>query len=116
MPLCPDVDVDPASSGGCLLYTSQYAAVWEEKIKGYVALDENRTFAELAAWYYETVAPVALKGNVLIDNKSMIDTYIMPTLARKKLKEITPTMLDTLFAELLKNGRTKDTYLSLIHI
>ena len=88
----------------------QYAAVWEEKIKGYVALDENRTFEELAKWYYDNVAPVALKGNVLIDNKTMIDTYIMPTLARKKLKEISPSMLDTLFTELLQNGRTKDTY------
>ena len=28
----------------------QYAAVWEEKIKGHVALDENRTFSELAEW------------------------------------------------------------------
>lgn len=26
----------------------QYADVWENKIKGYVALDENRTFRELA--------------------------------------------------------------------
>lgn len=101
---------DGVTAGKAEKLARQYAAVWEEKIKGYVALDENRTFAELAAWYYETVAPVELKGNVLIDNKSMIDTYIMPTLARKKLKEITPTMLDTLFAELLKNGRTKDTY------
>lgn len=87
-----------------------YAATWEEKIKGYTALDENRTFADLAKWYYESVAPSALKPNVLIDNKTMVDTYIMPTLARKKLKDIGPAMLDTLFAELLKNGRVKDTY------
>lgn len=33
-----------------------YAATWEEKIKGYVALDENRTLSELADWYYSTVA------------------------------------------------------------
>ena len=87
-----------------------FAATWEEKIKGYTALDENRTFADLAHWYYESVAPSVLKPNVLIDNKTMVDTYIMPTLARKKLKDIGPAMLDTLFAELLKNGRIKDTY------
>ena len=101
---------DGVTAGKAEKLAKQFAAVWEEKIKGYVALDENRTFSELVAWYYETVAPVALKGNVLIDNRSMIDTYIMPTLARKKLKEITPTMLDTLFSDLLKNGRTKDTF------
>ena len=101
---------DGVTAGKAEKLARQYAAVWEEKIKGYVALDENRTFAELAEWYYKNIAPTALKGNVLIDNKNMIDTYIMPTLARKKLKEITPTMLDTLFADLLKNGRVKDTY------
>ena len=46
----------------------------------------------------------------MIDNQSIIYTYIMPTLARKKLKEIAPSMLDSLFAELKANGRTKDTY------
>lgn len=44
----------------------QYADVWENKIKGYVALDENRTFRELADWYYESVAPNRLKPHTLI--------------------------------------------------
>ena len=87
-----------------------FAATWEEKIKGYAALDENRTFAELVHWYYESVAPLQLKPNILIDNQTMINTYVMPTLARKKLKEITPSMLDALFSDMMRNGRTKDTY------
>ncbi len=87
-----------------------FAAQWEDKVRGYVSLDENRTFAELAKWYYESVAPLKLKDNVRIDNMSIINTYIMPTLARKKLKEITPAMLDALFSDLRMNGRTKDTY------
>ena len=87
-----------------------YAATWEDKIRGYTDLDENRTFEELAAWYYESVAPAVLKPNILIDNKTMVDTYVMPTLARRKLKEIGPAMLDALFADLLRNGRVKDTY------
>ena len=44
-----------------------FAATWEEKIKGYTALDENRTFAELVHWYYESVAPLQLKPNNLND-------------------------------------------------
>ena len=47
----------------------QYAAVWEEKIRGYVALDENKTLAELAEWYYSTVAPSVLKGKTLENYK-----------------------------------------------
>lgn len=88
----------------------QYAAIWENNIKGFTSLDENRTFADLVKWYYESVAPMQLKPNVLIDNQTMINTYVMPTLAHKKLKDINPAMLDNLFANLMKNGRVKDTY------
>jgi len=51
-----------------------------------------------------------LKTNVLIDNQTMVETYVMPTLSRKKLKDITPTMLDSLFSDMMRNGRVKDTY------
>ena len=88
----------------------QYAAVWEDKIRGYVALDENRTFAELSEWFFSTVAPQKLKENVAIDDKSMIDAYIMPTLGREKLKNITPQMLDTLFRELRAGGKVKQVF------
>lgn len=101
---------DGVTAGKAEKLARQYAATWEDKIKGYTALDENRTFAELAEWYYKSVAPLKLKPNVLIDNQSMINTYVMPTLARKKLKDITPAMLDALFADMMANGRTKDTY------
>lgn len=88
----------------------QFAATWEDKIRGYVSLDENRTFYDLAEWYYENIAPQTLKPNVRIDHKSMVYTYVMPTLARVKLKDITPVMLDTLFQNMATNGRVKDTY------
>lgn len=88
----------------------QYAATWEDKVKGYVSLDENRTFYDLAEWFYENIAPQTLKPNVRIDHKSMVYAYVMPTLARVKLKDITPVMLDTLFQNMATNGRVKDTY------
>lgn len=87
-----------------------FAATWEDKIKGFVSLDENRTFHDLAEWYYENIAPQTLKPNVRIDHHSMVYTYVMPSLARVKLKDITPVMLDTLFQNLAVNGRVKDTY------
>lgn len=88
----------------------QYAAVWEDKIKGYVALDENRTFAELSEWFFSTVAPQKLKENIAIDDKSIIDTYVMPTLGREKLKNITPQMLDTMFRALKTGGKVKQVF------
>ena len=88
----------------------QYAAVWEEKIRGYVALDENRTFAELAEWYYTTVAPSVLKQKTLQNYRSEIERHVMPTLGREKLKNITPPMIDYLLADLQKNGNMETHY------
>ena len=101
---------DGVTSGKAEKLAREYATIWEQKIRGYVALDENRTFADLSKWYFENIAPNNLKENVMIDNLTMINTYTMPTLARKKLKEISPAMLDTLFQELRTNGRVKDVY------
>jgi len=98
------------TEGKALKLAKEYAVMWESKIKGYTSLDENRTFRQLFEWYYETVAPVALKENIAIDNKSIIETYIMPTLGNVKLKNIAPQMLDNLFRTLEKSGRTAQFY------
>ena len=103
----PPADV---SAGKAEKLAVQYAAIWEDKIRGYTSLDENRTFRELAQWYYETVAPSVLKDNVLFSNKLNVDSYAMPTLGNVKLKNITPTMLDVLFAELRKSGKVIELY------
>ena len=101
---------DGVTPGKAEKLAKQYAAVWEEKIRGYVALDENRTFAELAEWYYSTVAPSTLKPNVLVNYKKGIYDHIMPVIGREKLKNITPPMLDSLFAELQKSGNMEQSF------
>lgn len=88
----------------------QYAAVWEEKIRGYVALDENKTLSELAEWYYSTVAPSVLKAKTLENYKGEIERHVLPYIGREKLKNITPPMLDRLFAELQKSGNLETHY------
>lgn len=101
---------DGVTPGKAEKLAKQYAAVWEEKIRGYVALDENRTFAELQEWYYANVAPSVLKKQTLINYKGEIERHILPTLGREKLKNITPAMLDALFAELQRNGNRETHY------
>ncbi|MCC8050935.1 MAG: tyrosine-type recombinase/integrase [Clostridiales bacterium] len=101
---------DGVTAGKAEKLAKQYAAVWEEKIRGYVALDENRTFAELEKWYYETVAPSVLKPQTLKNYRGEIERHIMPVLGREKLKNITPPMLDSLFAELQKSGNVETHY------
>ncbi len=101
---------DGVTDGKAEKLARQYAAVWEEKIRGYVALDENRTFAELEKWYYETVAPSVLKPQTLKNYRGEIERHVMPVLEREKLKNITPPMLDSLFADLLRNGNVETHY------
>ncbi|MDY6086602.1 MAG: tyrosine-type recombinase/integrase [Succiniclasticum sp.] len=101
---------DGVTAGKAEKLAKQYAAVWEEKIRGYVALDENRTFRELADWYYSSVAPNRLKPHTLIHYKEGIDKHIMPTLGHEKLKNITPPMLDRLFTELQRSGNSMHSY------
>lgn len=101
---------DNVTAGKAEKLAKQFAAVWEEKIRGYVALDENRTFAELAEWYYSTVAPSVLKEKTLQGYQKTIYDHVMPRLGREKLKNITPPMLDSLFAELQKSGRMVESF------
>lgn len=88
----------------------EYAALWENKIRGFISLDENRTFAEMFEWYNEVIAPSVLKESVRENNISLINSYAMPALGGVKLKNITPQILDNLFAELKRNGRQKVYY------
>lgn len=81
-----------------------YAAVWEDSVRGYVGLDENRTFADLAEWYYAAVAPAVLKPNVLAGCRQVIENHVIPCLGREKLKNITPGMIDGLLRSLQENG------------
>ena len=101
---------DGVTPGKAEKLAKQYAAVWEEKIQGYVALDENRTLSELAEWYYTTVAPSVLKPKTLQNYKGEIERHVLPAIGREKLKNITPPMLDRLFADLQKGGNLETHY------
>ena len=98
-----------ASPGRAEKLARAYAAAWEEQVRGYTALDENRTFAALEAWYYTEVAPAVLKPNVLLNSKKDIENHVLPRLGRERLKNITPGMIDGLLRDLQENGRLLQT-------
>ena len=89
----------------------EYAVLWEEQIKGYVSLDENKTLAELCTWYYDTVAPNTLKPNILANYQSDVENHILSRIGREKLKNITPQMLDSVFRELQISGKRNGSYI-----
>jgi hypothetical protein len=63
------------TAGKAKKLAQEYATLWEERIRGYVSLDENRTLEDLAEWYYSTVAPNTLKPNILITYRQGIYSY-----------------------------------------
>lgn len=101
---------DGVTNGKAEKLAREFAIKWEDKVRGFVALDENRTLSELAQWYYETIAPNTLKPNVLIGYKQGIYNHIIPRIGRVKLKDITPQMLDSLFRELQTAGNLEISY------
>ena len=101
---------DGVTNGKAEKLAKEYAIKWEDKIRGYVALDENRTLSELAQWYYETIAPNTLKPNGLIGYKQGIYNHVIPRIGRVKLKDITPQMLDSLFRELQTSGNLEHSF------
>ena len=95
---------DGVTAGKAEKLAKAFAATWEEKIRGYVDLDENRTFADLAEWYYSAVAPSVLKPNILLNYHADIYNHVIPHIGHEKLKNITPAMLDSLFREMQISG------------
>jgi integrase len=89
---------------------NEFAVKWEEGIRGYVPLDENKTLKELVDWYYETIAPHVLRPNVFEKNKSALYAHVIPQIGNIKIKLITPQMLDALFMDLHKNGQKKHVF------
>jgi len=101
---------DGVTPGKAEKLAKEHAIKREDKIRGYVALDENKTLEELAEWYYKTVAPNTLKPNILLSYKNDVYMHIIPVIGREKLKNITPQMLDSLFRELQKSGNKEISY------
>jgi hypothetical protein len=88
----------------------EFAMLWEERIRGYVPLDENKTVKELSDWYFETQAPSLNRPNVAAKKKSALYLHVIPQIGNVKIKHITPQMLDALFLDIKKNGFTEITY------
>jgi len=101
---------DDVTAGKAEKLANAYAATWEDKIRGYVSLDENRTLSDLCKWYYDTVAPNTLKPNILITYRQGIENHIIPRIGREKLKNITPQMLDSIFHEMLVSGNLQHKF------
>lgn len=85
-------------------------ALFRQRVKGAVSLDENQRFSELCDWYYSMEAPNKLRDSTLSVQKGFVDTYILPAIGNVKIKEITVTRLDMFFNQLSKDGGVRKIY------
>ena len=81
-----------------------FAHEWEAKIRGAVALDENKKFSQLFTWYFEQIAPSTIKQTTLRGNRASLEKHVLPALGHMKIKDISAPVLDNLFQELYKSG------------
>lgn len=79
----------------------EYAFEFERHCKGYVQLNENMRFSELADWYFENYAPVELKEGTMYNYRSSYKNHIEPVFGNVKVKEINTPRL-TQFVQSLK--------------
>jgi integrase len=88
----------------------EYAREFERRCKGLAAYDENMTLSELCEWFFETIAPNKIRERTAENSRHRLRLYILPELGRKKLRELSPALLDKHFMELQKSGGAKTLY------
>lgn len=98
------------SEGKADKLAAQYAHDFERQCQGLTSFNVNTTLTELVDWYFTQIAPHKLKDKTLVTSRYTIDTYVLPYLGHKKLKDITTARIDLLFNHLHENGRIRETY------
>lgn len=71
----------------------EYAFEYERHCRGYVDLNENMRFSELAEWYFTNYAPIELKESTVYTYKGQYKNHIAPVIGNLKIKDITTPKL-----------------------
>lgn len=85
-----------------------YAYRYEEQLKNVSELSDSSSFRDLFIWYFDTVAPKKLKEHTLLNNRKLVENYVLPNIGHMKLREIGPVRIDGLITELLCRGGLKN--------
>jgi site-specific recombinase XerD len=85
-----------------------YAIEFENKCRGLTNYNENITLDELHKWYMSDIAPNRLKGSTQDVNTRVYEYYLQPLLGRRKLKDLTPVILDNAFKQIQENGGVRE--------
>jgi integrase len=72
---------------------NEYAYEFERHCKGYVTLNENMRFSEMADWYFTNYAPIELKESTAYTYRGQYDKHIAPIFGNMKVKDITTPKL-----------------------
>jgi len=85
-----------------------YAYKLEEQLRYYSDMNDSVKFSELCSWYFDTIAPNRVKERTLVNNRKLVENYVIPRIGNLKLKDITPYRIDGMITELFMHGSLKD--------
>lgn len=87
----------------------EFARKFEEKItNGESVVADKITLQEFVDRWLEEYAPQNLQPGTIEDYKDELKSKILPVLGQKKLSEIKPILLNSIFAAMTKDGARKD--------
>lgn len=84
----------------------EFAFDYERHCRGYMQLNENMRFSELAEWYFDNYAPVELKASTAYSYKGQYKNHIQPILGNTRVKDINPPKLTQIMQSFKLNPET----------
>lgn len=102
----PDANLTPRKRQKA---AEEFARKFEEKILNGDSFEASKTtLKEFSDRWLEEYAPQNLQEGTIEDYKDELDSKILPVLGYKKLSEIKPALLNSVFVTMTKDGARKD--------
>ena len=73
----------------------------------YGVLSSVSSFKELCGWYFEVIAPMKLKKRTIVNNRRLLDIYVLPRIGELHICDISTYRIDGMLAGLLREGGLK---------
>lgn len=97
---------DNVSIGKAKKLASEYSYEFERHCKGYVQLNENMRFYELADWYFKNYAPIELKESTAYHYQRQYSNHLAQIIGNMKIKDITTPKLTQIMQSYDLNPQT----------
>ena len=88
-----------------------YAIEFENQCRGLTNFNDNITLDTLFEWYLKDIGPSRWKDSTAETKERYYQYYLQPFLGRRKLKELTPVIIDRAFVDIQTSGDNRKYYI-----